>query len=126
MLTRGLAIDVRHIDTGALLGVGLVFPLERHLSILAEGAGRAVEPELTASAWREIDGWATAGDSGLPARTAPMSPTISAALLEGARLSVSAQRFASVPISVTSRAELGPLSQRLLPELLNARRSVAQ
>jgi hypothetical protein len=122
--TRALALDVRHIDTGALLGVALVVPSEHHLSIL-DGAGRTVEPRLSAHVWREIDAWAAAGDAGLPARPAPMSPAILATLLEGARLSVSAQRFASIPISVASHAELAPLAERLLPELLNVRRSAA-
>ena len=123
--TRALAVGVRHIDTGALLGVALVVPSEQYLSILADGAGRTVEPELTADVWREIDAWAAATDAGLPARPAPMSPAIVAALLEGERLSVSAQRFASIPFSVSSHAELAPLAERLLPELLNARGSAA-
>jgi hypothetical protein len=123
--TRALAIDVRHLDTGALLGVALVVPSEQYLSILVDGAGGAVEPELTAHVWREIDAWAAAGNAGLPARPAHMSLAVVAALLEGERLSVSAQRFASIPISVASHAELAPLAERLLPELLNARRSAA-
>jgi hypothetical protein len=124
-MTRALAIDVRHIDIGATLGVALVVPSEQYVSILADGDGRAVEPELTPHVWREIDAWAAAGDAGLPARPAPMDPAIVAALLEGERLSVSAKRFASIPISVASHAELAPLAERLLPELLNTRRSAA-
>jgi hypothetical protein len=50
-----LAIDVRHIGTSALLGVALIVPSERYLSILFEGAGRAVEPAMTAGAWAEAE-----------------------------------------------------------------------
>ena len=128
--TRALAIDVRHLDTGALLGVALIVPSEQYLSILVDGAGGAVEPELTAHVWREIDAWAAAGNAGLPARPAHMSLAVVAALLEGERLSVSAQRFVSIPISVASRNDAmiaaPPIIQMFLPlvprnRLANAR-----
>ena len=121
--THAFALDVRHSGTGALLGVALVVPSKRYVSVLADGARRAVEPKLTAEVWREIDAWVDAGNSGLPARPAPMSPAIVDALLEGERLSVSAERFAAIPISVASEAELAPLAERVLPELLSVRRA---
>jgi len=123
--TRVLAIDLRQMGTGALLGVALVVPSERYLAILTDRADRAEEPELTAHAWREIDAWAVAGDAALPARPAPMSSTVVAALLERECPSVIAQRFASIPVSVTSHTELAPLAARVLPELLKARGSAA-
>ena len=74
---------------------------------------------------REGDAWAAVSDAGLPARPAPMSPVVVAALRDGEGPSLIAQRFASIPIRVKSHAELAPLAERVLPELLNVRRSAA-
>jgi hypothetical protein len=125
-MTHALAVDIRRLNTGAVLGAALVVPSERYLSFLADGAGIATPPRLSAETWREIDAWATDGNARLPAKPAPMTPSIVAALL-GARQtpSVSAQRFASIPITVASRAELDSLADNLLRDLMKARRSAA-
>jgi hypothetical protein len=52
-----------------------------------------------------------------------MSPSIAAALLSaGDTSNVTAQRFAAIPITLTSRGELASLADRLLPNLLSARK----
>jgi hypothetical protein len=122
-VTYAIAVDVRHTDTGALIGVAVVVPSVRYLATLAEDAGSAVEPTLTAELWREIEAWAADGDARLPAKPAPMSPSIAAALLSaGDTSNVTAQRFAAIPITLTSRGELASLADRLLPNLLSARK----
>ena len=123
--TRALAIDLRCIDTGKLHGVALLVPSDRYLSILLEGADKFSGPKLTAQVWQDIEAWTAAGNAGLPARPPALKPAIVAALLEQDSPSISAHRSASIPISVTSRTELAPLAESLLPALLNARRSVA-
>jgi hypothetical protein len=120
-VTRALAVDIRERDTGVVLGVALVVPSERYVSFLADGARIATSHKLSAETWREIEAWAADGDAGLPARPAPLSPAVVSALLERDRLTVIAQRFASIPISVASHAELASLAERLLPELLGTR-----
>ncbi|HEX2456161.1 MAG TPA: hypothetical protein VHI99_20845 [Vicinamibacterales bacterium] len=124
MSTRGLAIDVRHTDSGALIGVALVVPSQRYLAVLADGAQSVREPRLAEHAWLEVDAWATAGDAGLPARPSPLNPDVAAVLFVSDQ-PVIARRFASVPIGVTSHLDLAPLAERVLPQLLNARRSAA-
>ena len=122
-VTYAIAVDVRHTDTGALIGVAVVVPSVRYLAILAADAGSVVEPTLTAELWREIEAWAADGDARLPAKPAPMSPSIAAALLSaGDTSTVTAQRFAAIPITLTSRGELASLADRLLPNLLGARK----
>jgi hypothetical protein len=122
-VTYAIAVDVRHTDTGALIGVAVVVPSVRYLAILAADAGSVVEPTLTAELWREIEAWAADGDARLPAKPAPMSPSIAAALLSaGDTSNVTAQRFAAIPITLTSRGELASLADRLLPNLLGARK----
>ena len=125
-MTHALAVDIRQLNTGAALGVALVVPSERYVSFLADGASIATTPNLSAETWREIDAWATEGDARLPAKPAPMTPSIVAALL-GANQSrpVSAQRFAAIPITVASRDELDSLAANLLPDLIKTRRSAA-
>ncbi len=120
--TRALAIDVRDKDN-ALLAVALLVPPEPYLAILEEGANQPKEVTLAADVWREIEAWAAAGDAALPARPAPMSPAIVAALLDRDRPPTIAQRIASIPIGITSPSELTSLAQRLLPQLMIARRA---
>jgi hypothetical protein len=121
-----LAVEIRHLDSGAVLGVALVVPSDRYLSFLSEGAGIATTPNLSDETWREIDAWAADGDARLPAKPAPMSRAIVAAAL-GAELASAgiAQRFAAIPITAGSHDELARLAHRALPGLLNARRSAA-
>ncbi len=122
-VTYAIAVDVRHTDTGALIGVAVVVPSVRYLATLAEDAGSAVEPTLTAELWREIEAWAADGDARLPAKPAPMNSSMAAALLSaGDTSNASAQRFAAIPITFTSRGELASLADRLLPNLLSARK----
>jgi hypothetical protein len=125
-VTYALAVEIRHVDTGTVLGVALVVPSDRHLAFLAEGAAVVTISNLSDNLWREISAWAADGDARLPAKPAPMSPWVVAAVLGGGLPSgVSAQRFAAIPITVTSHDELARLADRLLPDLLNARRSGA-
>jgi len=113
--------DVRLID-GAVIGVGLWLPSERHLSFLAEGAEAAVMPALSNSLWDEITAWAAESDRFLPRQPAPMSTRIVASFLEGHDPSaVIAQRYAAIPITAPFLAPM--VEGRLLPELLRARRS---
>jgi hypothetical protein len=123
---HAVAIDIRHLDTGALLGVALVFPTDRLVSVLAEGAGIARTPALSLETWREIDIWAADGNARLPAKPAPMSPSITAALLGGEQPSaVSGNRFAAIPLNAASYDERASMAARLLPVLLNERRSAS-
>ena len=123
--TRALALDMRDVGNGALLGVGFVVPSARYLAILADGADRATAATLTADTWREIDAWAVAGDAALPAKPAAMRSAAVAALLERPATSVTVRRSASIPISVTSHTEVAQLAARLLPALLKTRGSAA-
>lgn len=75
------AVDIRRIDTGVALGVALVVPSSRYLSVLAEGAGMASAPELSDDTWREIAAWAADGNARLPAKPAPMNSSIVEACL---------------------------------------------
>jgi hypothetical protein len=125
-VSYALAVEIRHLDTGAVLGVALVVPSDRYLSFLAEGEASATTPDLSDETWREIDAWAADGDARLPARPAPMSPSIVATVLGEELASAGiAQRFAAIPITIGSHEELARLANRVLPELLNSRRSAA-
>jgi hypothetical protein len=94
------AFDIRQIDSGSVVGVGLVKPHERRLSLLLEGASTAVEPELSAAQWDEITAWTTEGDQNLPRQPAPMSGRIVAALLNETDTSeVIGRRIAAIPIT---------------------------
>jgi hypothetical protein len=121
-VTHALAVDIRQLNTRIVLGVALVVPSERYVSFLAEGADIATTRKLSAETWREIDAWATDADARLPAKPAPMTPSIVAAFLGAVQTPhVSAQRFAAIPITVASRDELSSLAARLLPDLMKAR-----
>jgi hypothetical protein len=125
-LTRALAVAIRRRDTRAVLGVAVVVPSARYLACRTTEAGSTSVPVLAADAWREIDAWAVDGDARLPARPAAMTAAVVAALLgEGTPSAVIAERFAAVPIPVVSHADLATLVGRLLPDLLNARRSAS-
>lgn len=123
--TRAYAIELRCIGTGKLHGVALLVPSDRHLSILFDDAEKFAESKPKAQVWQEIETWVAAGNAGLPTRPLALTPAMVATLLEQDSPAISGQRFASIPISVTSRTELVPLAESLLPALLNARRSVA-
>jgi hypothetical protein len=71
------------------------------------------------SVWREIDSWVAAGDSGLPAEPAPLSPTVVAALHECEQPSTSGHRFASFPMQLQERAALDSTVRQLLPRLVS-------
>ena len=121
--TYALALEIRQLDTGAVLGVALVVPSGRHLSFLSDSAGIATSASLPDETWREIDAWAAEGNAGLPAQPAPLGPSIVAAFLGEQPSAVSARRFAALPITVAAHDDLGRLAKHLLPGLLNARRS---
>jgi hypothetical protein len=120
--TRAIAVAIRQLETGAVLGVALAVPSDRYFSFLAEGSDIATTADLAAETWREIDAWVTDSDRRLPAKPAPMSPSIVAAFLgQAPASSVSAERFASFPITA-AHDELAPLCASVLPGLLNARK----
>ena len=120
------AVDIRRIETGVSLGVALVVPASRYLSILAVEAGLVTTHELSDDIWREIEAWAADGNARLPAKPAPMSRSVLAACLGGEQASaVSAQRFAAIPIAEASHEALSRLADDLLPALLRGRRSAA-
>jgi len=98
---RVIAVELRHADTGAMLGVALIAPSERHAVMRREGAGKPAERTLTSDAWLEIDAWIAAGDAGLPARPSPLNPAIAAALLQDG-LPVVGRRLASIPLTSAS------------------------
>ena len=119
-MTQALAVCIRDHENGDVRGVALIVPTERFLAFLAESARFAATPTLSAETWREIEAWGDGGDAGLPAKPAPMSSSIVATFAgERAR----GERFASIPIVVSSREELTQLTGKLLPDLLRASRS---
>lgn len=123
-LTHAIAVDIRQLNTGVVLGVALVVPSERYLSFIAEGADIGISPSLPAETWREIDAWTSKVDARLPAKPAPMTPSIVAAFLGAEQTpNIIAQRFAAIPITVASRDELNSLADRLLPDLIKTRHS---
>ena len=125
-VTHAIAVDIRELNAGAVLGVALVVPSEKYLSVLAEGTDIAISPTLSAETWREIDAWTNDVESRLPAKPAPMTPSIVAAFVGAEQTQhLSAQRFAAIPITVASRDELNSLAHRLLPGLMKARSSDA-
>jgi hypothetical protein len=73
-ITYTIAVDIRQLNTGAVLGVALVVPSKRYLSFLAKGADIGITRKLSAEARREIDSWTTNVDARLPAKAAPMTP----------------------------------------------------
>jgi hypothetical protein len=116
--TTAYAFDLRQLETGAKLGVGLVVPSHRHLTMLAEGAESAVVPQLSPEVWSEIEAWAADGDARLPARPAPMTASILAALPGVSDESaVIAHRFAAIPIPMVPQHDVVSLVDRLLPDL---------
>ena len=116
--TTAHAFDLRQLDTGAKLGVGVVVPSHRQLRMRAEAGETVVVAELSPAVWSEIEAWAAAGDARLPARPAPMSASIVAALPGVADQSaVIAQRFAAIPIPLVPEQDLASLVDRLLTSL---------
>lgn len=116
--TTAYAFDLRRLETGGKLGVGLVVPSHRHLTMLADGAESAVVARLSPEVWSEIEAWAADGDARLPARPAPMSASILAALPGVSDESaVIAHRFAAIPIQVVPQHDVVSLVDRLLPNL---------
>ena len=115
--------DLRHPDTHAVLGVGVVIPSLRYASVLTGSSADARSSELSAEEWNGIDDWVAEGNAGLPARPAPMSPAIVAALLGDGN--VSAERFAAIPFTDLPRPELVSRVNTMLDELLRVRRSAA-
>ena len=122
VITRAYAFDLRRLDTGDVVGVGLVAPSHQYVSLLAEGDAAASTPELSAETWRDITAWATDGDSRLPAKPAPMGTHIVGALVgAGEASTVSTERFAAIPLLLITREELASLANGLLPDLLRVR-----
>ena len=72
--------------------------------------------------WREIDTWVIAGDVGLPAEPAPLSPAVVVALLENQRPTISAHRLASFPVTARGDEPLTTTLEQQLPRLRDALR----
>ena len=124
--TYAIAVDLRRMDTGAVLGVALLVPSERYVSFLAEGSRIAVTPSVPAEAWRAIQAWTAEVEARLPAKPAPLPPPVVAAILGTKEtLQIRAERFAAIPIPVGSRDEFSSLADQVLPGLLTARNSAA-
>jgi hypothetical protein len=123
--TRALAVDIRRLDTDELLGVALLVPSGRCAAFLAEGASAPTSPTMSPEVWSEIDAWAADADARLPARPAPVSRSIAAALVGGHTSAVGGQRFASILVPTTSQDDLPVLLDSALPGLSRARRSAA-
>lgn len=119
---RALGVDLRHSDTGTLLGVALLVPSQRQAAILIEGTTQAIEPQLTPTVWQAIDAWIETGDAGLPFRPAPLGATVVEALLDRAPAAIRAQRFASFDVRINEAAAVVPPLDRFLPALLDTRR----
>ena len=116
-----------HLHRGASsdfsLGVALVAPSERYVAFMVEGEDITTVPDLSDDIWREIENWAADGNSRLPAKPAPLGPSIVAAVLGGAEQSVDGHRFAAIPIEVSSHDDLARLAGSLLPDVLKLHRS---
>ena len=124
--TRAYAFELRQLETGAVLGVGLVAPALRYVSLLTEGSAAAASPALSTETWRGIDAWTADGDAGLPRRPAPMGADIVGALIGAdAAAGVSTQRFAAIPVTVASQPEWAALVGHVLPGFLRARQADA-
>jgi len=122
---RALGVDIRHVDTNALLAVALLVPAYRYMAVIAD-ASRVVEQRtLAEDEWVEIDAWAAAGDAALPKRPAPLPAGVASAMLRREGVPVIAQRFASIPLEATSPSEMASLAQRALPGFLISRRTAA-
>jgi len=115
--------DLRHPDTHVVLGVGVVIPSLRYASVLTGRSTDARSAELSDEIWNGIDYWVAEGNAGLPARPAPMSPSIVAALMGDGN--VSAERFAAIPFTELPRPELVSRVNTMLAELLRVRRKAA-
>jgi hypothetical protein len=113
---RALAVHLRDND-GRLVGVALFVPTVRYASTFIDGTSAARERTLTRAVWRAIDRWVMAGDSGLPARPAPLIQAVVTALLGTERSAVSGHRVASFPMKAQTRASLHSTVSRLLPRL---------
>jgi hypothetical protein len=122
---RALAVDIRHVDTNALLGVALLVPAHRYLAVIADGSEHVEQRTLADDAWVEIDAWAAASDAALPKRPAPLGVGVASVMLRQTGVPVIAERFASIPLEATSPSEMASLAQRALPGFLISRRTAA-
>lgn len=122
---RALGVDIRHVDTNALLAVALLVPAYRYMAVIADGSPHVEQRTLADEAWDEIDAWVAAGDAALPKRPAPLAVGVASAMLQQAGVPVIAQRFASIPLDATSPPEVASLAQRALPGFLISRRTAA-
>jgi hypothetical protein len=122
---RALAVDIRHVDTHALLGVALLVPAHRYVAVITDGSEHVEQRTLAEDAWVEIDAWAAAGDAALPKRPAPLAVSVASVMLRQTGVPVIAERFASIPLEATSPSEMASLAQRALPGFLISRRTAA-
>jgi hypothetical protein len=99
-----------------------VIPSLRYASVLTGRSTDARSAELSDEIWNGIDYWVAEGNAGLPARPAPMSPSIAALMGDG---NVSAERFAAIPFTELPRPELVSRVNTMLAELLRVRRKAA-
>jgi hypothetical protein len=123
--SRALALDIRRVDTAALVGIALVVPSERLVSFLGAGAREVTIPVLSAETWRGIDAWADETETRLPFRPAPMTSALVEPMLDTAPGPVVAERFASIPLDSRPGVGLGLRLARMLPGLLKRRTATA-
>ena len=112
--TRAVLIEMRETDTRALQGGAVFVAGERFASVVFED-NRVRTAELSVRVWEEIDAWLASGDAGLPARPAPLSAAVVAALgVRGG--AIVAERVASIPLSIEPQPMLNALAERLLAQ----------
>jgi hypothetical protein len=123
-VTHAIAVDIRWADSDSVMGIALVVPSQRYVALLSAETGAISAPALSDEAWREVEAWDEEVAARLPFKPEPMYPSTVDALLGGAPGSaVIARRFAAIPILVESRGAFTPPLDRMLPGLLNSRRS---
>lgn len=120
-LTHAIAIDVRTLGSGDVVGVALIVPSVRYLSFLGSDADAVMRRDLSAETWGEIDAQIAGMAARLPFKPEPLSSDVVEAILGTAPAApVLAQRFAAVPVTMADD-DWPPLLDSLLPGLLTRR-----
>jgi hypothetical protein len=118
-----IAVDVRRVDTEALLGVALLVASQRQVSYLKTADQAVSEPSASTEVWRDIDEWNSEVARRLPFKP-PAMGSATAAILFGCAgdTPVVARRFAAIPMSSGTLDAPAIDVRGLLPSLLKARR----
>lgn len=120
--TRAVLVDIYQQQTGSLVGVALVAPSQRYASWLAAEDSGFHTPVLSEDQWKEIENWIATADQRLPARPMAMPVAVLPAFAAGhMAATVVAERCASVPLDMRSRAALAENAQRMLANVMRAR-----